>query len=101
MPSVHTPIFIPLKVESSHKNIFLKVESNHKTIPLQIAAEYRAVTGDPYLGPYVVDPTFREQTLETRNKLMTDDVTVNPIEVSRTSNPAGGITVYIGGIINA
>lgn len=101
MPSVHTPIFIPLKVELSHKNIVLKVESNNKTIPLQIAAEYRPIAGDPYPGPYVVDPAFSEQILETRNKVMTDDVTVNPIEVSRTSNPAGGITVYIGGIINA
>ena len=53
-----------------------------------------------YTGDYVVDPTFETQTLETQNKLMDNDVVVNPIEVSRTTNPSGGTTVYIGGIQN-
>lgn len=52
-----------------------------------------------YPGPYEVDPEFDSVVLETNNKLMTDDVTVNPIYVGRTSNPSGGITVYIGGTI--
>lgn len=51
-----------------------------------------------YLGPYIVDPIFETITLETNDKKMTDDVTVNPIAVSRTSNLSGGITVYIGGL---
>ncbi len=52
-----------------------------------------------YDGDYVVDPRFVSQTLETQGKVMRDDVTVNSIEVARTSNPQGGKTVYIGGII--
>jgi len=54
-----------------------------------------------YSGEYVVDPKFSEQILETKDKKMRDDVTVNPIMVSRTTNLSGGTTVYIGGIINA
>lgn len=54
---------------------------------------------DPYEGRYIVRPIFEEQTLETRDKYMRDDVTVEAIEVSRTSNPSGGTTVYIGGSI--
>ena len=54
----------------------------------------------PYTGNYIVDPDFATQTLETKEKYMLDDVTVNPIEVARVSNPAGGRTIYIGGEIN-
>lgn len=54
----------------------------------------------PYTGDYIVDPDFATQTLGTKEKYMLDDVTVNPIEVARVSNPAGGRTIYIGGEIN-
>lgn len=54
---------------------------------------------DIYDGDYTIDPSFELQTLETENKLMREDVNVNPIEVSRVSNLSGGVTVYIGGII--
>ena len=47
-------------------------------------------------GPYEVTPRFHEQTLKTKNKLMTDDVTVETIPVYRTINPSGGNTVSIG-----
>ena len=52
-----------------------------------------------YTGLYEVDPTFNPIILETNNKLLTDDITVNSIYVGRISNESGGITVYIGGII--
>lgn len=53
-----------------------------------------------YTGEYEVDPDFERTILETKNKVLTDDLVVNPIEVSRVSNTSGGTTVYIGGIIN-
>ena len=34
---------------------------------------------DPYTGDYVVTPSEETQTLETYNKRMTDNVTINPI----------------------
>ena len=55
-------------------------------------------SGDPYTGAYNVKPDFYGTTLETESKFMTDDVTVEPIEVARVSNTSGGTTVYIGGI---
>ena len=55
-------------------------------------------SGDPYTGAYNVKPDFNGTILETENKIMTDDVTVEPIEVARVSNTSGGTTVYIGGI---
>lgn len=53
-----------------------------------------------YPGPYEVVPSFENQLLATNSKLMTSDVEVDAIYVSSTPNPAGGNTVYIGGIIN-
>ena len=56
--------------------------------------------GTPYKGTYVVDPDFTGTTLETKDKVLSEDVVVNPIEVVRVSNPSGGKTVFIGGISN-
>lgn len=72
--------------------------------PLEITVDFGSLTisgrchHDTYDGTYEVTPTFSKQTLNTYNKLMTDDLTVRPIEVSRTSNPQGGNTIFIGGI---
>ena len=49
-----------------------------------------------YMGDYVVDPRKVEQTLETKNKSMSGDVTINPIFYSETSNVGGGLTAVIG-----
>lgn len=65
-----------------------------------IAAEVVPVGGDPYAGEYEVDPNFTGHTLPTKNKLLLENVVVNPIEVTSVSNTAGGKTVYIGGIFN-
>lgn len=49
-----------------------------------------------YPGPYIVDPTFSDITLDTSNHVMTHDVTVREIYVGRVENPSGGNTVTIG-----
>lgn len=54
-----------------------------------------AVTGEGYTGSYEVTPSRTAQTLETANKVLTDDVTVFAIPFSEVSNPVGGTTFYI------
>lgn len=56
--------------------------------------------GEPYDGPYTVTPNFETQELATKDKLLKDNVTVDPIAVARVENPAGGKTIFIGGITN-
>lgn len=56
--------------------------------------------GEPYDGPYTVTPDFETQELATKGKLLKDNVTVDPIAVARVENPAGGKTIFIGGIFN-
>ena len=50
-----------------------------------------------YIGPYVVIPKSYEQSLQTKDKVTRNDVTVEKIPYSEVSNPKGGITVNIGG----
>ena len=56
--------------------------------------------GEPYDGPYTVTPDFETQELATKDKILKENVTVDPIAVARVENPAGGKTIFIGGIFN-
>lgn len=56
----------------------------------------RGSSYDSYSGEYVVDPWFESKTLETKDRIMSDNVTINKIGVSKTPNEGGGFTVYIG-----
>lgn len=52
-----------------------------------------------YEGAYSVTPKVNAQTLETKNKSMTDDLVVEEIPYSEVSNPSGGNTVNIAFIL--
>lgn len=54
---------------------------------------------DIYDGIYTVSPDFVGHTLQTANKMLTQNVVVESIRVETVSNLSGGNTVYIGGII--
>ena len=50
---------------------------------------FKLVEGETYTGEYIVTPNVFVQTLDTNNKLMTDDVTVLEIPYSEVSNLYG------------
>ncbi len=56
--------------------------------------------GEPYDGPYTVTPDFETQELATKDRILKENVTVDPIAVARVENPSGGKTIFIGGIFN-
>lgn len=60
------------------------------------ALSVAASVAQTYEGPYEVTPSFADQILSTKNYMMADNVTVNQITVTRTTNPYNGITVVIG-----
>ena len=89
---------ILLDVDLSVEEYDLDVsEAEALDVELETAIQVSTITGDIYEGSYDVTPSFEQQSLETRNKTMKDDVTIQPIAVSRTQNLAGGTTIYIGG----
>lgn len=48
-----------------------------------------------YDGIYEVTPKVKMQKLETKNRFMSDDVTIHSVPVYEVSNASGGNTVYI------
>lgn len=54
-----------------------------------------------YIGPFRVVPLIAsEQILQTANKSVYQDIEVTKIPVYETTNPSGGLTVFIGGDIS-
>ena len=50
-----------------------------------------------FTGSYEVTPKVEAQTLETKDKLMSEDVHIKSIPYYEVSNPQGGTTIIIGG----
>lgn len=51
---------------------------------------------DYYEGDYEITPKVTKQTVETKDRIMKNDFTVNEIPVFEVSNTSGGKTVTIG-----
>ena len=49
-----------------------------------------------YEGEYTITPSIEEQTMETKNKTMSEDVTILAIPYAEVTNNTGGMTVTIG-----
>jgi hypothetical protein len=64
------------------KEIRIKVGVKSNVIPVKVGIGQtveRIVAPEVYTGPIEVTPSESEQTLLTKDKLLTDNVTVNPI----------------------
>jgi hypothetical protein len=69
-----------------------------KHLNLRLNTSYSAAEYSHYKGSYVVSPKVVPQTLETKDKVMDDDVGIKEIYINETENQSGGLTVQIGEI---
>ena len=93
------PLVVDLEVESDQVEFDLEIENDIFEFDLEAdqTIVINKIGGDAYEGPYEVTPRAHNETiLETRNKLMADNVTVLEIPYWETTNPDGK-TVYIAG----
>lgn len=69
-----------------------------KTILVTVeAASVQVGSGEEYQGPYTVEPQLEDAVvLQTKDKLMSDNVTVSKIPTYEVSNTAGGTTFILG-----
>lgn len=52
---------------------------------------------EEYTGDTTITPRIREaQILDTAGKVVNDDITVEQVPIYAVTNPAGGVTYYIG-----
>ena len=68
--------------------------------PFSVRMENVSISQDgaeEYEGVYTILSSAEEQTLETKNKKMTEDLQILPIPTFEVENQAGGKTFIIGG----
>lgn len=63
---------------------------------ISVGNAHKIVIGsDPYEGEYVLSPSWEEQRLPTKNKVLHENIIVEKIEMTETSNESGGLTLAI------
>ena len=88
---------VDLNVDGRHRDVQIDIEGRgHGSITFSI--EGGGARKPPYEGPYTVTSEVDMfQFLPTKDRILTEDIIVFPIPYIETSNPKGGLTVYIGG----
>lgn len=81
------------EVDSYIATNFIQTECTFKT---NFGEIFLVKTDDVYNGDYNIIPRVYQQVLETKDKVMLDDVTVENIPLSRVINLSNGYTVTIG-----
>ena len=96
------PMRIDISLSETRQEYDLQISQNTQSYSLGTSEviNVNLIDGDNYEGPYVVIPMVDSQTLETRDKHMTDDVLVREIPYYETSNIQNGITVFIADNLN-
>lgn len=95
---------IKLTIDESSPALSLSIaqtqKSPSKLIPMSME-QVRIVHdsgAEEYDGEIEVRPeAFQEQILPTKNKILRDDITIQPIPYYETTNLSGGYTAIIGG----
>lgn len=74
----------------------LMISDNKAIFNLDLDIAYKAKEIDTYTGEYIFKPKYVEQTLETKDKVMNNNVLFKEITIHKTENKSGGYTVNIG-----
>lgn len=92
-----TPIIVPMTVSASRVELPVRVSASRVSIPMSMGVSFQFIEGEWYDGETEVESHLYDPIiLETKNKVMPDNVTVLPITILDVDNPAGGYTVTIG-----
>lgn len=90
------PILLDVDVSVEEYDLDVE-EAEAYDCDIETVIKVTPIEGDMYDGAYQAIPTFEDQVFLTKNKTMRNDFEVVQIPVSRTANPQGGNTVFIGG----
>lgn len=74
-------------------NLSVKSQENRITVE---KASVVYMGGEPYDGEYDVVPRLTQQILETKDKLLEQDLVIEKIPITSVSNQSGGNTIIIG-----
>lgn len=86
---------IQLNISRDTPDISIGVDRTWRNVEFEV--EKGGAYYPPYTGIYHVRPAlYWQQRLETTGKSMSDDVLVDAIPLTQTTNPQGGTTIVIG-----
>lgn len=92
-----------MAIKSTHREISGKIKTRIRitgaiTPSVSLSGRVTLPTGfESYNGSYNVIPAIDKQTMDTKNKLMTDAFVIEGIPFYEVSNAEGGETFIIGG----
>lgn len=90
-------ISFPAAFEEQSKTFTIALEEQCKSFETEFSSvQIIGGGGDPYEGEYDITPKKNKQTMATRGKVMSDDVTILAIPYAEVTNATGGQTVTIG-----
>lgn len=72
-------IAIPMQVSTSRVTLPVTVGTTQVGLPVGLGAAYQMREGEIYDGEYVFTPTQETQVVPTADKLLLDNITINPI----------------------
>lgn len=72
-------ITIPMQVSVSEVLLPVAVAVSAVNLPVNVAASYQMREGEIYDGPYEFTPTQETQTVSTAEKLLLENIIINPI----------------------
>lgn len=94
MADIQDAVYMRVQFHSDDVSIPITWAAQDASLTANFGAVHEIHTGDVYDGDYLVIPKTSPQLLETKDKMMLDDVTVTAIPYWETHNP-DGMTVYI------
>lgn len=95
------PIEYPFELARRDEEFTFTFEEPEVNFTIEESIIISGETYDVYRGEYVVTPKKDQQTiLDTKEKLMADDVTVLKIPYHETSNQFNGKTIFIAEVNN-
>ena len=72
-------IAIPMQVSVSEVNLPVSIAASAVGLQVGVAASYQMVEGEAYEGPYEFTPTQDTQTVQTADKVLLENIIINPI----------------------
>ena len=86
-------ITVPMQVSVSNVQLPISMAVSDVNLPVGIGAAYQMREGEIYEGQYEFTPTQETQVVETKDKLLLENITINPIPNNY------GLITYNGAII--
>lgn len=85
------------KITASLTSKSSNIKANLTTAYVSKGTIQPSQTKQIYSGDYEIESSLIDDIiLNTKDKVMTDDITINKIGITTTSNESGGYTLYIG-----